>query len=296
MAVRNEFELSAKLSIGQFAPGDTFLHRLDPRVKIVICVMLVASAILAGRIFAVALLFVMLVSVLGCTKAGTGLAFRALGPVAPFLVVLVIIQMFAIPQLRENAVALWEWRFLHLTDRSLVSGVLLIGRFVVIVLALSLFSLTTSTNQLIHGVEQLFRPLEKVGVPANELAMVVHISIRFLPILLFETENLMMAQASRGADFGRGRGIRRLRRLFPLFIPMFLISLRHAEALAESMESRCYTGGKTRTSRFLPRLKALDFRTMGAFIAADGIVLAANYLFPGLVWARIMGPGAPMIF
>jgi energy-coupling factor transport system permease protein len=112
----------------------------------------------------------------------------------------------------------------------------------------------------------------------------VHISMRFLPILLFETERLMMAQASRGADFGKGRGVRRLRRLIPLFVPMFLISLRHAEALAESMESRCYSGGKGRTYRLHPRLKRVDYLAMGAFFTADGIILAANYLFSQAVW------------
>jgi energy-coupling factor transport system permease protein len=284
VAKRSEFEFSVKMSIGQFVPGNSFLHRLDPRVKIVVCIILIASAIVVGRIFAVTLLFIMVVSVLGFTDIGAGLAFRALKPVLPFLAVLAVIQMFAIPQFRENATVVWEWRFFHLTDRSLVSGVLLIGRFVVIVLALHLFSVTTSTNQLIHGVEQLVRPLEKIGVPAHELAMVVHISMRFLPILLFETERLMMAQASRGADFGKGRGVRRLRRLIPLFVPMFLISLRHAEALAESMESRCYSGGKGRTYRLHPRLKRVDCLAMGAFFTADGIILAANYLFSQVVW------------
>ncbi|MBN2324105.1 MAG: energy-coupling factor transporter transmembrane protein EcfT [Spirochaetes bacterium] len=284
MTARSEFEFSVKLSIGQFVPGSSLLHMLDPRVKIVVCVMLIVSAVLVGRIFAVTLLFVLVVSVLVGTGVGAGLAFRALRPVAPFLAVLAVIQMFAIPQLRENAVIVWEWRFLHMTDRSIVSGVLLIGRFAVIVMALHLFSVTTSTNQLIHGVEQLVRPLEKIGVPAHELAMVVHISLRFLPILLFETEKLMMAQASRGADFGKGRGVRRLRRLFPLFVPMFLISLRHAEAIAESMESRCYTGGRGRTSRLRPRLKRADYLAIGAFIAADGAILAANYLFSEAVW------------
>jgi energy-coupling factor transport system permease protein len=282
VAKRSEFEFSVKMSIGQFVPGNSFLHRLDPRVKIVVCIILIASAIVVGRIFAVTLLFVMVVSVLGYT--GAGLAFRALRPVAPFLAVLAVIQMFAIPQFRENAAVVWELRFFHLTDRSLVSGVLLIGRFVVIVLALHLFSVTTSTNQLIHGVEQLVRPLEKIGVPAHELAMVVHISMRFLPILLFETERLMMAQASRGADFGNGRGVRRLRGLIPLFVPMFLISLRHAEALAESMESRCYSGGKGRTYRLHPKLKRIDYLAMGVFFTADGIILAANYLFSQAVW------------
>jgi energy-coupling factor transport system permease protein len=267
-----------KLSIGQFIPGVSLVHRLDPRVKIIMAVLLILSSILASRLAAIAMLFIAVAAVLFSIGVNPGLSFRALKPIIPFLIVLAIIQMFAIPQLREDAVVIWKWRFFTLTDKSLVSGILLIGRFVVIVLGLSLFSFTTSTNQLIHGIEHLVRPLGKIGLPAHELAMVVHISIRFLPILVFETERLMMAQASRGADFGKGRGLKRLRRLLPLFVPMFIISLKHSHDMAEAMESRCYMGGKERTHRVRLMLSSLDYKAVCVFIAVVGMTLAVNYI------------------
>ena len=273
-----EFELSLKLSIGQFIPGSSLVHRLDPRVKIIMAVLLILAGILANRLAAIAMLFILVVAVLFSIGVKPGLAFRALKPIVMFLIVLAIIQMFAIPQLREDAAVIWKWRVFTLTDKSLVSGILLIGRFVVIVLALSIFSFTTSTNQLIHGVEHLVRPLGRIGLPAHELAMVVHISIRFLPILVFETERLMMAQASRGADFGKGRGLKRLRKLFPLFVPMFIISLKHAHAMAEAMESRCYMGGKERTHRVRLKLRSVDYKAACIFITAIGLTLAVNYI------------------
>jgi energy-coupling factor transport system permease protein len=275
---RPEFELSLKLSIGQFIPGTSIVHRLDPRVKIVMAALLILSGILASRLAAIAMLIILVVAVLFSVGVKPGLSFRALKPVIPFLIVLAIIQMFAIPQLREDAAVIWKWRLFILTDKSLVSGILLIGRFVVIVLGLSLFSFTTSTNGLIRGIEHLVRPLGKIGLPAHELAMVVHISMRFLPILVFETERLMMAQASRGADFGKGRGLKRLRRLFPLFVPMFIISLKHSHVMAEAMESRCYMGGKERTHRVRLKLGSLDYKAVCFFIAVVGLTLAVNYI------------------
>jgi energy-coupling factor transport system permease protein len=278
MQKRSEFELSLKLSIGQFLPGESSIHRLDPRVKIGMMVALIATSIVASSLAAVMLLLLAVVAGFLTVGVNPGLAFRALKPVLPFLLLLAVIQMFAIPQLREEAIVIWEWKVLKLTDRSLVSAILLIVRFIVIVLGLSLFSFTTSTNQLIHGVEQLLRPLGKIGLPAHELAMIVHISIRFLPILTSETEWLMMAQASRGADFGKGRGFGRLKRLFPLLVPLFIISLRHAGTMAEAMESRCYVGGKNRTYLSRLRLTAVDYKAVCLFFLVMGITFLINYI------------------
>ena len=278
MRNRQDFELSLKLSIGQFIPGISFLHRIDPRAKIVMGVMLIATSIIVRRPAAIVPLFIAVTAVLFGIDVKPGIAFRALKPVAPILVVLAMFQMFAIPGLREDASVVWEWRFLTLTDRSLVSAVMLIGRFVVIVLALSLFSFTTSTNQLIHGVEHLVRPFGRIGLPAHEMAMVVHISIRFLPILVLETERLMMAQACRGADFGKGRGFKRLRRLFPLFVPMFVISLKQAQTMAEAMEARCYMGTKGRTQLYRYKIKWLDIVTMVIFLMILGISILLNFI------------------
>jgi len=245
----SEFALPGKISIGQYIPTGSVLHRLDPRVKLVMGVVLILAAVSVSSMTALLFLFLVVLAGLFLSRVQVKLAFASLRTVIPFLLVLAAIQVFAVPQFREGAAVLWRWKFLIMTDRSLKSGMMLIGRFMVIVTGLSLFTFSTSTTEFMHGVEHLLRPLQRIRFPAHETALIVNISIRFIPILIGEAERIMKAQASRGADFGSGRinFIRRFRRMLPLFVPLFLVSLRHAQDLAEAMESRCYMGGTGRT-------------------------------------------------
>jgi energy-coupling factor transport system permease protein len=226
---------------------------------------------------ALILLFLTLITAILISRVQMKLAFVSMGKVLPFLLILAAIQMFAIPQFREGASVLWRWKFMILTDRSLKSGLLLMGRFAVIVVGLSLFSFTTSTTEFMHGIERLLHPLQHIRFPAHEAALVIHISFRFIPILMTEAERIMKAQASRGADFGSGRSnfVRRFRRMLPLFVPLFLVSLRHAEHLAEAMESRCYMGGRGRTQ--LIRLQA-DRRDFFALLIGLFALAGALYM------------------
>jgi energy-coupling factor transport system permease protein len=196
-----------------------------------------------------------------------------------FLLILALIQIFAVPQLGEGAIILWNWKILKITDRSLIAGISLIIRFMVIVLGLSLFSFSTTTTKLMHGIEHLLRPLQKIRLPAHELALTINISIRFLPILIGEAEWLMKAQASRGAEFGYGKRsniIRRARNMLPLFIPLFIQSLKHAYRLVEAMESRCYMGGKGRTNLIHLQARFADYAALaiGASLFALSVVLS----------------------
>jgi energy-coupling factor transport system permease protein len=259
-------------------PGSSILHRLDPRSKLLMGLILITAAIMAGGMISLLLLFLTVLAGLILSRVQLRLAFIPIRRVFPFLIVLAAIQMFAVPQFRENAVVLWNWKFLLLTDRSLMSGLLLIGRFIVIVNGLSLFSFTTSTTEFIHGVEHVLRPFQRIRFPAHEAALVVNISIRFIPILTEEAERLMKAQASRGADFGTGRRgfLKRFRKMLPLFVPMFILSLRHAQNLGEAMESRCYMGGEGRTHLIQLHAEIRDYVavTTGLCVFAAAIVLS----------------------
>jgi len=262
MSRKTEFELPGKLSIGQYIPTGSVMHRLDPRVKLLMGIFLIGAAVGSRSLVSLVMLFTAVTGGLVLTRVEIRIAFSALQPMIPFLFLLALLQVFAVPQLRVDASIIWQRRFLTLTDRSLVAGILLICRFIVIVLGLSLFSFCTTTAELVHGIEHMLRPLQKLKFPAHELALVVNISLRFLPILACETERLMKAQASRGADFGYGKRIyfiRRIRKLFPLFIPLFTQSLKHAYNLVEAMESRCYTGGKGRTYLTHLHAKSTDY-------------------------------------
>jgi energy-coupling factor transport system permease protein len=145
------------------------------------------------------------------------------------------------------------------------------------VLGLSLFSFSTTTTELTHGIEHLLRPWQKLGLPAHELALTVNIALRFVPIIAEEAERLMKAQASRGADFGRGRNfIQRTRKLLPLLVPLFLVSLRRADNLIEAMEARCYLGGKGRTHLIHLQAHAADYIALAAACALMALVIGLS--------------------
>ncbi len=277
----SDFTISIKLGIGQYMATGSIVHRLDPRVKIVIAFLLIGVAIIVQSLIGLGVLFFLLWYGFLLSRVQVRLTFAAVGKMMPYLFVLALIQLFAVPQLHESSTILWEWRILTVTDQSLLSGILLIMRFSSIVLGLSLFSYTTTTTELLHGIEHLLRPLQKLRFPAHELALVVNISLRFIPILAEEAEKLMKAQASRGADFGSGRRIgfiKRLKRMFPLFIPLFVQSLKHAYRLVEAMEARCYTGGRGRTHLIRLHAEQCDY-----FALAIGIVLIGGVVTAGLL-------------
>jgi energy-coupling factor transport system permease protein len=161
---------------------------------------------------------------------------------------------------------LWQWRWIAITSMDMSAAAVSLVRFVALILGLSLFSFSTSTTELAHGTERLLRPLQRLGLPAHECSLMLVIALRFVPLLALEAERIAKAQASRGADGGRGRSgrgkmnpqavnpFKRARRMLPLLVPLFVIALRRAETLALAMEARCYTGGKGRTH--LIRLEA----------------------------------------
>ncbi len=261
MAGPSEFELLGRVTIGQYLPTGSRLHHLDPRIKLLMVVLMITAVIVSHSLVGLALLLAVVVAGLLSARIPLRFALAGLGPMLPFLLLLALLQVFAIPQYGAGATVIWQWSILKATDRSVLAGALLIARFTVMVLGISLFSFSTTTTELTHGVEHLLRPLQALGVPAHEFALVVNIAIRFLPILAEEAERLMKAQASRGADFGRGQRnfIARTRRLLPLLVPLFLVSLRRAEQLIEAMEARSYLGGKGRTHLISLRARPSDY-------------------------------------
>jgi energy-coupling factor transport system permease protein len=275
MAKPSEFELLGRVTIGQYLPTASPVHHLDPRAKLVMVLLLIVAVTAGHSLTALAILLVAVLLGLRVARIPLRFALAGLRPMLPFLLLLALIQVFAIPQ--YSARALWRWGIVTVTDRGLLAGILLLARFCTIVLGLSLFSFSTTTTELTHGVEHLLRPLQPLGLPAHEFALMVNIAIRFLPTLAEEAERLMKAQASRGADFGRGQGsfLQRTRRLLPLLVPLFLVSLRRADELIEAMEARCYIGGKGRTYLIHLKARAVDY---AAALGAAALTLLALWL------------------
>jgi len=273
MAKPSEFELVGRVTIGQYLPTASPVHRLDPRAKLVMVVLLIVAVTAGHSLSALGILLLAVLVVLRLARVPVGFALAGLRPMLPFLLILALLQVFTIPQ--YGATTLWKWGILTVSDRGLLAGILLLARFSTLVLGLSLFSFSTTTTELTHGVEHLLRPLQSLGVPAHEFALMVNIAIRFLPTLAEEAERLMKAQASRGADFGRGQRsfLQRTRQLLPLLVPLFLVSLRRAEELIEAMEARCYLGGKGRTYLIHLQARAADYVAILATAALTALAL-----------------------
>ena len=244
-----EFELLRHVTIGQYLPTGSVLHRLDPRTKIVglglmMLVLILhssAAGLVAGLIMAVGLVAVGRVSV---TYALSGLR-----PALPILIFLAALQLFlGWGVVRLDCQPLWSFSALHVTTCSVQIVIMTWARLSALILLTSLLTLTSTTNELTRGAETLMRPLQRLGLPADELAMVFTLALRFVPTLAQELERLLKAQAARGADPGRGSNpVQRTRQLLPVLVPLFITTLRRGEELAAAMEARGYTGGPGRT-------------------------------------------------
>nr|MBC7244830.1 energy-coupling factor transporter transmembrane protein EcfT [Chloroflexota bacterium] len=294
MTAPTEFEFMGRVTIGQYLPTGSTLHSLDPRAKLLMGLLLITVVVICQSLAGMILLFAAVLIGLACARIPLRFALSGLRSMLPYLLLLALLQVFAIPQYASNATVLWHWTILTMTDRSLLAGILLITRFSILVLGLSLFSFSTTTTELTHGIEHLLNPWQKLGIPAHEFALAVNIALRFLPIVAEEAERLMKAQAARGADFGYGRRnfIQRTRKMLPLLVPLFLVSLRRAEHLIEAMEARCYLGGKGRTHLIHLQAHRVDYVALCIALAFSMFTLTLNALrIDQLLWHWITAHG-----
>jgi len=273
----SDFEFLRHVTIGQYLPTGSPIHRLDPRAKILMAGLLVVGAVVTSSLtgLSVALAAVLLGLVLA--RIPIRYALQGMRPALPFLILLALLQVFTIPA-NDVGQVLWSWWRITITTMDLRAAVVILLRFATLILGLSLFTFATSLTELTHGTEHLLRPLQRLRLPAHELALVAAITIRYVPLLALETERIAKAQASRGADFGSGRtkGVRRAIRMLPLLVPLFVAALRRGETLVLAMEARSYTGGKGRTN--LIRLKAqwVDALAVGLTALLVAALIAAG--------------------
>ncbi|MBN1484837.1 MAG: energy-coupling factor transporter transmembrane protein EcfT [Chloroflexia bacterium] len=259
----SEFELSRNLAFGQYFPGDSPLHRLDARVKLLGAALLMLT-LMFQQGPALTLLGVLLVLLLfWLARAPLHFALRGLRPLLPLLLFALLLQLLFYPHrqaIAEGSLALLEWGPVLLSGAALAALAALVLRMISIVLLLTLLGACADVTDLTHGMQGLLRPLQRLGLPAHEFSMVLVIALRFVPLLVRELERLMKAQAARGADFGRGRGgiVRRVSKIMPLIIPLFVTALRRAEDLAVAMEARGYAGGRGRSHLVCLHMRPAD--------------------------------------
>jgi len=263
-----DFELLRNVTIGQYLPTGSLLHRLDPRTKIVGLGLLLLAIIAhnAASGLLVGLLIVLGLVVLA--RVPLGFALGGLKPALPVLVLLAALQLFfGWGAFNASCQPLWSWWVLSITPCSVQAVIVLLGRFTALILLTSLLTLTTNISELAHGAEALLRPLQRLGVPADELAMVFTIALRFVPTLAQQLEKLLKAQAARGADIkGGSNPVQRTRQLLPVLVPLFLTTLRRGEELILAMEARGYTGGAGRTHYFRLRFGRTDVLALAIIV------------------------------
>lgn len=231
------------ITIGQYYPSNSKLHRLDPRVKIVCTLLYLISLFLFNNIWGYLVATAFLVFVIRTSKVPFKFIVRGLKPIIMLLMITVVFNLF----LNNQGKILVEFWVLKITTVGLETAVFMAIRLIYLILGSSLMTFTTTPNALTDGIESLLKPLEKVKVPVHEIAMMMSIALRFIPILLEETDKIMKAQIARGADLESGNILQKAKAMVPILVPLFVSAFRRANDLAMAMEARCYRGGDGRT-------------------------------------------------
>lgn len=260
------------ITIGQYFPGDSIIHRLDPRIKIITSLLFIVAIFYVERFAMYLPLVGFIAMVVYVAKLPLGYVVKGVRPLLPIILITLIINVFMTP-----GIEVFRLGFLVVTKEGLVQASFMAMRLLLLVTGTSLLTLTTSPITLTDGLERLFSPLKTIGFPASELAMMITIALRFIPTLFEETDKIMKAQMARGADFESGNVINRAKNLVPLLVPLFINAFRRADELSTAMEARCYQVGKERTRLNDLKITKAD-AVVGLGIHLLGAVIAAKYV------------------
>lgn len=263
------------VTLGQYLPGDTLLHKIDPRMKLIISILFIVTVFLAKNLWSLLALLTFSLMLVFMARLTPKVVFRALKPIIFVVLFTSIISVFW----RTGDHLLVEFWKIKIYLEGVTYALLIALRIVVLVLGTNvLLSYTTSPIALTDGLEQLLSPLKRIKVPVHDFSMIMTIALRFIPTLIEETDRIMSAQRSRGADFSSGSLVKRAKALIPIFIPLFASLIRRADELAVAMECRCYTGDSGRTSMNKLRYSVRDFAVLLIFVAFGvGIVFVSKY-------------------
>lgn len=262
------------ITLGQYFPGDTLAHRLDPRTKLLVTVLYIIAIFLAKGPIAYGVLILTLIVSVRISKVGARALFRGLKPVLFIIAFTAVLNLFYTP----GTVIAQCWIF-HVTREGVITAVAMMLRISLLIMGTFLLTYTTSPIRLTDGLEDLLGPLKKLGVPVHELAMMMSIALRFIPTLIEETDKIMSAQRARGADFESGNLLQRAKALIPLLVPLFVSAFRRADELATAMECRCYHGGEGRTKLHVLRYETRDYLTLAFYAALCAAMIALKKFF-----------------
>ena len=231
------------ITLGQYFPGHSLIHRLDPRSKLIFTVLFIVIIFLCKDLVSYGLVLGCLLVLIGISKVQPKVFVKGMKPVVFIVICTAILNLFY-----TDGTVLWSLGFLKITEEGLWKAFFMVLRILMLICSTLLLTYTTSPILLTDGLERLLRPLKKVGFPVHELSMMMSIALRFIPTLIQETDKIINAQKARGADFDSGNLMQKAKALIPILIPLFISSFRRAEELAVAMECRCYHGDEGRTS------------------------------------------------
>lgn len=239
------------ITLGQFFPGNSVVHRLDPRTKLILVIVYIAALFLAQSYLTYAIMLVTLIFCVRASHVGAKALLNGMKPVVMILAFTALLNLFYV----QTGTVLIHWGILQLTTGGVRTAFLMILRILMLISGTFLMTYTTSPILLTDAIEDLLGPLKKLHVPVHDLAMMMSIALRFIPTLIEETDKIMSAQKARGADFETGSLVERAKAMIPLLVPLFVSAFRRADELATAMECRCYHGGEGRT-----RLRQLKYQ------------------------------------
>lgn len=257
------------ITLGQYYPAESVLHRLDPRTKFLGTMAFIVSVFVFHTFPGYAVATVFLAAMIVLSKVPVKFMFKGLKAILVILLVTVVFNILLTP-----GEVLWKWGFLRITKEGLILAGRMAIRLTYLVIGSSIMTLTTTPNQLTDGLERLLRPLNKIHVPVHEIAMMMSIALRFIPILLEETDKIMKAQIARGADFENGNLIQKAKNMVPLLVPLFISAFRRANDLAMAMEARCYHGGDDRTQMKPLHYEKRDYAVYAVLVGYLAIAIA----------------------
>lgn len=263
------------ITLGQYFPGNSILHKMDARMKIILLTAYIVFIFLTKNYVSLSMMALSVLGVILISKVSPKMYFKSIKAIVFVVIFTAILNLFY-----GTGEPVWQWKFIKITQAGINTSIFVAVRIISLVLISSVLTYTTSPTDLTDGIERLLKPLSVFHIKVHEIAMMMTIALRFIPTLLEETDKIMSAQKARGADFESGNFINRVKALIPILVPLFVSSFRRAEELAMAMESRCYHGGDGRTRMKVLKYSKYDFLALSVLCLLFIGVIVCNTILP----------------
>ena len=261
------------ITLGQYYPGDSMVHRLDARTKIIATLLYIIELFVVNNFWGFLIAAAALFATIAVSRVPVRFIFRGLTAVFLIIAFTFVLNLFMV-----DGRVLWHWKFLTITYEGVTRAFFMAVRLILLIIGSSVMTLTTKPIELTDGLEKLLKPFSKIGLPSHEIALMMTIALRFIPTLMEETDKIIKAQQARGADFESGGLIQRAKSLIPILVPLFVSSFRIAQDLALAMEARCYRGGGGRTRMNEIRFRKGDALAAVLMVLFLAVIIASRYI------------------